>query len=443
MILTEWKEADIDALILMDSEEPRPKMAEMAQRLGMTESAVKAKRFTLRKAGRLDGKMPPKELDTDDGSIEVSGSTAKIVKNKLRQQVKTLEDLIRVCEIDTDTWEITGWLCKAYGGYIKNAKKRPEMVQLYSVAATLKSKTGVNHRLEIEALIDEAKAHAPKFPALVQTAQVRLPTGYMLELSVPDLHIGKLAWGPECGQPYDSKIAAELYEDAVDDILAKCSPYQFDEINLVIGNDMINVDNSSNMTTKGTPQSCDSRSKKMFSTAYKLVRDAVELKLRGRAAKINIIVVPGNHDTETAWFLGEVLSAWFHNCPDVHVDNRPTLRKYIQFGKCMIGFTHGNEEKQADLPLNLAMEQPQMWADTHFREIHVGHLHQRSAVRFKDVGEYKGTIVRILPSLCAPEDWHVAKGYIGNIRSAEGYIWHKDTGLCGTVIYNVPMSEAA
>ena len=419
-------------------------MKDMAAELNTTVSAIKSKRFNMRKAGTLAATAAdPEDVEADESTFETSGTTAKITKNRLRESVKTLDDLVRVCEIDTDQWEITGYLCKAYGGYIKNAKKKVEKVQLYSVSCTLKARTGINFKAEIAAMIEEAKAHAPRHPSMVYTQGVRKDSGYMLELSIPDLHIGKLAWGPECGQPYDSKIAAELYAEAVDDLLAKTSSYQFDEINLIVGNDMLNVDNSNNTTTKGTPQSCDTRSKKMFSTARKLIQDTVEFKLRGRAQKINIIIVPGNHDTETIWCLGEVLDAWFHRCEDVHVDNRPTLRKYIQFGKCMIGFTHGNEEKHADLPLNMAQEMPRMWAETAFREIHVGHLHQRSAVRFRDVGEYKGTIVRILPSLCAPEDWHVTKGYIGNIRSAEAYIWHRETGLNGTAIYNVPMSEVA
>lgn len=51
--------------------------------------------------------------------------------------------------------------------------------------------------------------------------------------------------------------------------------------------------------------------------------------------------------------------------------------------------------------------------------------------------------MRILPSLCAPEDWHVSKGYIGNIRSAEAYVWDEFDGLIGTAVYNVPTARSA
>lgn len=46
--------------------------------------------------------------------------------------------------------------------------------------------------------------------------------------------------------------------------------------------------------------------------------------------------------------------------------------------------------------------------------------------------------VRILPSLCASKDWHTSRGYIGNIRSAEAYVWGAEEGLVGTAVYNVP-----
>lgn len=259
----------------------------------------------------------------------------------------------------------------------------------------------------------------------------------MLELSIPDLHIGKLAWHEECGESYDSKIAEQLFDEAASDLLHKTSTYQFDEITLVIGNDFINSDNSQNTTTRGTPQASDTRHQKTFKIGRKLIQDLVEHRLRGRAPKINIVIVPGNHDQQTAYFLGETLDAWFKDAEDVFVDNRPTLRKYVQFGKVLIGYTHGDKEKHADLPLIMAQEQKKAWASTLFKEIHTGHLHQRRATQFRNVGEHNGVVVRVLPSLSAAEDWHVSKGYIGNIRSAEAYIWDRETGLVGTAVFNV------
>lgn len=444
-----WSLEDEKRLEEFAAADPPVDIDVQAELLGRTRLAIISKRHTLgiSRGDRPTVKTEPvqsepaTEQPEENAEWEETSDSAKCSVNDLQEKVQSLKDLIRVCSIDTEKWHIESWKCKSYMGFIKNAQKKIEKVQLYSVAAVLKVKKGVDFKAEVAALIEEAKTHSPKLAPV--SSLKKSASGLMLELSIPDLHIGKLAWAQECGESYDSKIAAELFQSAIDDLLSKVTAYQFDEINLIVGNDLLNVDNSENLTTRGTPQACDTRHQKTFMIARQLIQDAVETKLRGKAPKINIIIVPGNHDQQTAWFLGETLSAWFHQCEDVAVDNRPTLRKYIRFGQVLIGYTHGDKEKHADLPLVMATEVPQMWADTRFREMHVGHLHQRSATRFRDIGEHRGVVVRILPSLCAPEDWHVSKGYVGNIRSAEAYIWHKDTGLVGTAVYNVPMSEAA
>ena len=375
------------------------------------------------------------EEPLEQSTWEEGPNEAKLEHPGLREKVKSLDDLIRVCEIDTEKWVVERWKCKAYAGMVKGADKKPITVQLFSVSADLRRRKGIDYKKEIDILIEEAKAHAPlhRKPEL----PVRPASGLMLELSIPDLHIGKLAWHEECGESYDSKIAEQLFDEAASSLLHKTSAYEFDEITLVIGNDFINSDNSQNTTTRGTPQASDTRHQKTFKIGRKLIQDLVEHRLRGRAPKINIVIVPGNHDQQTAYFLGETLDAWFKDAQDVFVDNRPTLRKYVQFGKVLIGYTHGDKEKHADLPLIMAQEQKKAWASTLFKEIHTGHLHQRRATQFRNIGEHNGVVVRVLPSLSAAEDWHVSKGYIGNIRSAEAYIWDRECGLVGTAVYNV------
>ena len=43
--------------------------------------------------------------------------------------------------------------------------------------------------------------------------------------------------------------------------------------------------------------------------------------------------------------------------------------------------------------------------------------------------EKHGVRVRILPSLCEPDDWHAGKTFVGNIQDAEAYVWNKVDGL--------------
>jgi hypothetical protein len=73
-------------------------------------------------------------------------------------------------------------------------------------------------------------------------------------------------------------------------------------------------------------------------------------------------MVPGNHDYERNFYLGDSLEGWFYNNPNVTVDNSANPRKYYKYGQVLIGYTHGNEEKVTDLPLIMAHERSTDWA---------------------------------------------------------------------------------
>ena len=40
-------------------------------------------------------------------------------------------------------------------------------------------------------------------------------------------------------------------------------------------------------------------------------------------------------------------------------------------------FTHGSEEKRDSLPMLMANERKELWAETKFREWHLGHMHRK------------------------------------------------------------------
>lgn len=383
------------------------------------------------------GEMDERETQ-EDGTVRINMRT--------RTTVKTLEDLIRVCEIDIESFEIINAKFKKWDMGIKAQHTAEdgtitfslETESLYAVSATLKPRTVIrNLREEITLMVNEIRACAPKkWPIYNHPAD--LTKKYMLELSITDAHFGKLAWWQESGESYDLKIAEAVFVAAVEDLLSKSSGYHFEEILFVVGNDLFNADNRNNTTFAGTPQTTDVRYQKTFTTVRRVIQDVVERLLRPRAKKVRVMMVSGNHDTETVFMFGEVLDAYFHNCADVVIDNQPTQRKYAEFGQCMLMFTHGSEEKHNDLPIIMAQEDREMWGRTRYREIHLGHFHKRKQVNWIGLDEHKGVSVRILPSLCAAEDWHTSKGYIGNIRSAEAYVWEADSGLCAMFYHTVP-----
>jgi hypothetical protein len=97
--------------------------------------------------------------------------------------------------------------------------------------------------------------------------------------------------------------------------------------------------------------------------------------------------------------------------------------------------------KLKDLPMIMASEASEHWSKSKVREVHVGHFHHRRIQN--PLVEHNGVVTRILPSLSATDAWHYKSGFVGNLRSAEGYLWSKTGGLSSTVYSSLLEWEAA
>lgn len=369
------------------------------------------------------------------GTYTESGETAEFTGTTV-SQVKTLDDLFAVAGVDQELWECSGWSCKAYQGYIKNEAGEIETTQLHSVQARFRRRHGINWRKALTAIVEDAGLEGPALPQKPLESPRRL-----LELSIPDLHAGKLAWGEETGTDYDTKIALTLFDRAVTKLIESSRSWNCTDCLLVVGNDLFNVDNAQNQTTRGTPQDVDTRNQKVFQSVQAQIIRSIEHQLAPMFHSVTVLIVPGNHDSQTAWFLGEVLRAYFRNCPGVTVQNPVSHRKYFRYGKTLLGFAHGDNEKPTDLPILMATEAKADYAETLHHEWHLGHIHRRKTIQFTGVWEERGCVVRFLPSLCGTDAWHSSKGYSLNQRAAEAFVWDYDQGLCGTSVVSIQSLE--
>lgn len=264
---------------------------------------------------------------------------------------------------------------------------------------------------------------------------------FLLEVSPVDLHVGKYAWSEEAGADYDIRIAERVFTESIDDLLATAKPFPIEQIVLVVGNDLLQTDNLAGTTTAGTYVDTDSRIIKSFRRARAI--NSWAIRRCAEIAPVRVVVVPGNHDELMAFCIGEVLSAEFDGDSRVEFDCGAKRRKYLRYGVNLIGWTHGNEEKQADLPLIMATECKADWAKSVHREFHIGHLHKAKEMRFTAGDSFNGVRVRVLPSLCAPDAWHATRGYVGERRACEAYLWDKERGYAGHFSSNVLPEEAA
>lgn len=359
-----------------------------------------------------------------------------------RTRICTLEQLLEHCKVDLSIWEIERWICnkwevgsapKATGSSKNWIRESSKLVvePLFQVKATLVKKKAV---IAVKAEIEDLKTEAKKTAKVIAAPKYRTSEDNLLEISIPDLHFGKLAWADETGwENYDLKIAEECYRKALAALLDRTKQYSYKKICFVVGNDLLHSDNPQGTTTKGTHVSCDGRFQKTFRKVRSLICESIE-QLRG-ISPVHVVIVPGNHDQLAAWHLGDSLESYFHKTASVTIDNEPRLRKYIQFGRVMLMFTHGDKGKREDYPLVMATEEPEMFGSTFWREAHTGHRHHTK------LDEKHGVRVRILPALCSADDWHSENQFIGNIRSAEAYMWHSQEGLLGTATYALPVTN--
>lgn len=375
-----------------------------------------------------------------DEAIRGTQETTTIQKT-IGRRVRTLADLIRVCDIDTSAWEIVRWECKASQmGSIPRAVgqskewSRPStkavVTQLFHLSVSLRAKVAiVAAKAEIANLLADAKkAIAPR-----RVLPFRKPAAdaILLEPGIYDLHAGKLAWGNETGwENYDSRIAERDHDAAVEALVARTASHPIGRILYVVGNDLLHSDNKAGTTTGGTPLDNDSRYHKMFSLVRRMETRTIDRL--SEIAPVDVVLVPGNHDTLAVWHLGDSLECWYHGRKHVTIENTPRLRKYYQHGRVMLMLTHGNRGKLSEYPLLMATEQRAMWGATTFREAHTGDKHQTK------VQEFKGVKVRTLPALCPPDAWHSEFQFVGNARAAEAFVWHKDEGLIAQAHYSIP-----
>ena len=400
------------------------------------------KSLGLQKTETDDDDYPPldQEPPTEKYSFKQSGNkaTAQGLSDK---RITSLDELVKFFEIDLNIWKVAKWECSVYeshtrlrhydtGFKVKTGFARVDdehkVVPLYRVWALIEENRPLIDLNETKAtMMEELKKASLKYPKIVYPKPKKKPA--LLEISIFDLHFGKLTWDEETGQNYDIKIAKELFLSCLAQLLEQSRNYEVERILFPIGNDFFNVDNKENTTTAGTPQDEDTRWKKTFTRGRQLIVEAIDT-LR-QIAPVDVIVVPGNHDAERSFYLGDAIECWYHSCPDVTVNNTAKVRKYYQYGNCLIGFTHGRDEKTFELPMIMATEASTMWAHTKFREWHLGEIHHKKEIKWISTEEFKGTTVRFLRSITSTDAWHFQQGYVNNLRAGEGFVWDKDNGL--------------
>lgn len=384
----------------------------------------------------------PKDLPTntdESTSMNVKGNEAEIEwksgSNYPTGHIKTLEQLLKACDVDSNIWKVKDYLINKWD--VTSWKNfTPQTLQNFQVKARLERDVKLSDAIDIEKIFaNMAKNYQPPVLDWTPINPSKFEENNLLEISIFDLHIGKLAWGGETGENYDTKIARERFINSIEKLIHRASGFAYSRILFPVGNDFFNSDTIFNTTTKGTQQDEDLRWQKTFNVGVRLLIDGINL-LKQTGVPVDVVVIPGNHDFERSFYMGKYLEAWFNNDPSVNINCGASPRKYYRFGNVLLGLTHGSEEKESSLPMLMAtdIESKPMWSETKFHEWHLGHIHRKRNVKYdinrtRELNEDLGVTIRYLSSLTGTEEWHHKKGFVGSTKAADAFIWNHEFGL--------------
>jgi len=405
----------------------------LAKKLDIDEAYIRKVIRPLKKNNIKQGHKPLEEkIDFN----RTSKNNAKLELESLT--ITTLEQALDVANVDLTQWKVDRYTigswqvtlklkeptgrkdCKGHEIYVN----KPKTVTMYKIQVWLVKLHNMEWVEAIRILIDDIpKLKTPK-------KNYDLNGNYLLEVALMDVHFGMLAWDKEVGHDYDVDIAEDLFLHAVQDLLSKSVGYKPSKILFPFGNDFLHIDDPTNQTPMNRNLlDADSRLIKIYQKAKKSVIKAINYCRE--VAPVHVTWVPGNHDPNVSYYMCDVLSEVFANDEDVTVDKSPKWRKYYPFGKCLIAYTHGVEEPLRDLPSIVATEEPVLWGNSKYREIHIGHKHKKMQMHWVNVDTMPGTVIRMIPSIAGTDQWHYKKGYIKSYHAAEAYVWDANHGVIG------------
>lgn len=328
-------------------------------------------------------------------------------------ELKNPISLLKAHGFDIKDWELVSARNNIWNVY----SKQDGIQELYSSKIVVKPKEQTIDYDRINEWFDnlDRKYSLP----VIKTSNEYLKGNKCLLIDIADLHLNLQATMFSTGNEYNCDIAERLFFYVISDILSRVEKYQFNKIIFCIGGDMLNGDNLSGSTTKGTPQDSDLLYFDAVEKLYAMTIKAIDtLKQK---APVNVIYVSGNHDQLSGFKLAKFVEAWYRNDKSVIVDYSPLPRKYIKFGRTLFAFAHDGNIKT--LPRLIADEAREYWSDIDTTEVFLQHLHTEQVL----TEEYNMRIQR-LPTISAKSDWTVNKGF-GSKRQCKTFIFDMEDGL--------------
>lgn len=372
--------------------------------------------------------LPP----TPEQDVERTETQNGVEAKSYGRRIKTVADLLTHIDADLTKFEVAQSEATKNEQVVRDANNKIQVVEYHRVFVRLKPKVGLNAEELVRAVVSGAMRPRAPIPAKHDGKQNH---NVMQGIVIADPHIGKYAWGKETGDgDYDIAIAIQRLRDAANYLIIKGKYDKVQRRDFWLLGDYLHYDTPSGQTTGGTPLERDGRADKMYAEATAVLYDLIEHSAQD--CPTFVTVVPGNHDAILSVTLRHTLAAYFRNDERVTVDVAPKSRQYVEWGKCLIGLTHGDKARK-NLHTLMASEASEAWGRTTYREIHHGHLHSEGEIQTVITAKNEpSVIVRQHRALCPPDGWHAQEGFVGTFRGMGAYYYHKAGALVQTVMAN-------
>jgi len=200
--------------------------------------------------------------------------------------------------------------------------------------------------------------------------------------------------------------------------------------------DFFHYDNMDGVTARsGHALDTDGRLQKMIDVGVRALRRCIHRMLE-KHQTVEVINAPGNHDHVLALAMNVLFRNVYENEPRVIVHNEPSMRHYVEHGKCLIGVVHGHQTKDRDLPGIMATEKAESWGRTRHRYFYRGHHHHDSQ------DDFNGCKVEQFRTLAAGDAYAVGAGYLSG-RDMKAIVMHKDFGEVARFTCGIDLLRAA
>ena len=337
---------------------------------------------------------------------DISKGTGEVVAN-FSEEVKSLDELIEKCNIDTDKWDITKYVQNFWGN-----GGNPH----WQVKAWLAKKSA--EQVFQDSFVDFLASYQPVSQEVMSPKFVPEKPNGMLVINKQDSHLNK--WDVDGDNDVTSRMAKIMYKVDVIATQAQLSN-NLEEITYIIGSDEFNSEYT-NATTKGTPQ----QNTHTYHTSFEYICNHEVLMitmLLQHAKHVNVVYVAGNHDEFVGWHMVNWLQTYFRNTDRLTIDDSPKYRKYVSYGNSALMFNHGDAIKPAKLAGLFPIEYRDQWSFHHNFYIFTGDKHHEVSHDFNGIKFYQIPAFSNAKSLWDDKNGHtMSKGEVTAflIDQAEG-----------------------